>query len=350
MAGDRNALAGRLPAYRVLSTDPPVVYMLHWLNPVVVFGLLRPLSAALAGRRAHFLVRECWTVADPARARAVAEWEGNYLDEFPLHRFVHLAKSPDELAALASVGLTSVYCHTNCLIDTTYYHPEATAEAVFDAVYDARLMPYKRHELAVDVPSLALTYADDWQGPSTLEPVRALLPRAYFANHDPGPGYRQLSPAEVNRLYCASRVGLCLSAEEGGMYASTQYLLSGLPVVTTKASGGRDAFFDPGFVTTVDDDPASVAEAVRELGQRDLDRGEIRRSTLALVDEHRSRFVQVVCDIFADEAVPRDFRSEWPKLFSHKLFRMQEASIAVELFMRTASAATPRSQDDAPGY
>ena len=40
-----------------------------------------------------------------------------------------------------------------------------------------------------------------------------------------------------------SQVGLCLSKSEGAMFASIEYLLCGLPIVSTKSVGGRDIFF-----------------------------------------------------------------------------------------------------------
>ena len=73
---------------------------------------------------------------------------------------------------------------------------------------------------------------------------------------------------EVSNFINKCRVGLCLSSEEGGMYASTQYLLCGLPVVTTNNIGGRNTFFHPDYVYYAEDDSRDIAHGVEELKNR----------------------------------------------------------------------------------
>ncbi|WP_164127899.1 glycosyltransferase, partial [Stenotrophomonas maltophilia] len=57
----------------------------------------------------------------------------------------------------------------------------------------------------------------------------------------------RLTPEAVNRVYNQAAVGLCLSAVEGAMCASMEYLMAGLPVVSTPSVGGRDVYFDPDY-------------------------------------------------------------------------------------------------------
>ncbi len=71
--------------------------------------------------------------------------------------------------------------------------------------------------------------------------VRAALPHATFT-HDPPTLY--LNSWEVARKLNACRVGMCLSETEGAMFAAVEYLLCGLPVVSTPSQGGRDVWFD----------------------------------------------------------------------------------------------------------
>ena len=54
-----------------------------------------------------------------------------------------------------------------------------------------------------------------------------------------------MNDEEVNNFLNQCKVGIILSEVEGANYASIQYLLAGLPVVSTKSKGGRDVFFDP---------------------------------------------------------------------------------------------------------
>lgn len=52
------------------------------------------------------------------------------------------------------------------------------------------------------------------------------------------------------------------------MFASMEYLLCGLPIVSTPSIGGRDVFFDKDYVEIVEPDPHAVKEAVIEMVRR----------------------------------------------------------------------------------
>ena len=108
-------------------------------------------------------------------------------------------------------------------------------------------------ELASDVDRLALItvlgneeyYAE----------MRETLSHADWVNFDAGDKYEYLSQAQINHVLNRSKVGLILSAFEGNNKASIEYLLSGLPVVSTPSKGGRDVFFDPDYCAIVDSLP-----------------------------------------------------------------------------------------------
>jgi glycosyltransferase involved in cell wall biosynthesis len=103
------------------------------------------------------------------------------------------------------------------------------------------------------------------------------------------------------------------------MYSAVEYLLCGLPVVSTVSLGGRDEWFDSRFVRIVPDDPRAVAEAVSELIRLDLNPRRIRQETLRRACEHRCRLVELVQGIFDAEMVGRDFARELYPRFYNKL-------------------------------
>jgi glycosyltransferase involved in cell wall biosynthesis len=80
------------------------------------------------------------------------------------------------------------------------------------------------------------------------------------------------------------------------MFASIEYLLCGLPVVTTRNSGGRDVFFDPEYVETVDDDSEAVNRGVLNLIARAPNASLIRAKTLLKMEEHRQRLRELLRD------------------------------------------------------
>lgn len=84
------------------------------------------------------------------------------------------------------------------------------------------------------------------------------------------------------------------------MFASMEYLLAGLPVVSTKSKGGRDFFFDERFVEIVDDNTHSVSKGVQKIIQKNIDPEIIRSETLQKVNKQRKKFYQLIEKIVTD--------------------------------------------------
>jgi glycosyltransferase involved in cell wall biosynthesis len=157
-----------------------------------------------------------------------------------------------------------------------------------DAIYVARLRPFKRHALAKNVSSI-LILTDHG------EDVPAFCPDVAHAEFN----QRRLSPYKVSERINEARVGLCLSAEEGAMRASVEYLLCGLPVVTTESRGGREVFFDEMNSITVPPDSAAVAEAVNTWTERGRDTERIRSRTIARLKSVRNAYCRYLSSIFS---------------------------------------------------
>jgi len=90
----------------------------------------------------------------------------------------------------------------------------------------------KRNELSLPIPNkFFITY--DVQ--NDVEP---------FENFNPVKTYKDLHTSVVKQLLTQADFGAVFSAVEGNCYASNEYLLSGLPVLSTYSKGGRDYFYD----------------------------------------------------------------------------------------------------------
>ena len=206
-------------------------------------------------------------------------------------------------------------------------------DKLFTAVYNARLSPFKNHYLARQVESLALLYTDFPRAlPEFVDFVRAILPAAHFLNHKEGE-YCTFSSGEIAYWINRARVGLCLSLAEGAMYASVEYLLCGLPIVSTFNIGGRDFFYDPRFWLRVEGDPACIARGVAELAERRIDPGLIRAQTISKLMKARTEFNRMVnglltsnsscgfdvSSVFSDKLLVRYCREELLKLIGQTL-------------------------------
>jgi len=243
---------------------------------------------------------------------------------FPDVRLIHLCNEEKSLPRWLDHGLEAIHCNHNAFVDERVFSPLKGTTRAFRAVYDARLVPFKRHALAAQVDQLALIYyvAPALDDLDYAEKIRRDFAHTHFFNH-PNGGYERLGPAAVNECLNRCRTGLCLSDCEGAMYASIQYLLSGLGVVSTPNSGGRDDFFSPDHSLSAEPTPEAVSQAVGEMLARRLDPWEVRGATLARIQPHRNRFCELVQSILDDHGQSRRFAEEWPRRFHNRFLASQ---------------------------
>ena len=217
----------------------------------------------------------------------------------PNHSFYFLCNTPAQETAFADAGWPVTTMNTNMFVDEATFRPLPQTEPRFDAVYNARLTSDKRVELAAGVERLCLIYYSGDEIPVSVfhadhARLSRLMPTATFLNRLTATGCEFLSQDNVNRALNQARIGLCLSPVEGQMRASMEYLMAGLPIVSTPSIGGRDYFFDPDYCAIAAPDPRAIAEAVAAMIARNIPRDYVRERTLARVKRERERFIAFV--------------------------------------------------------
>jgi glycosyltransferase involved in cell wall biosynthesis len=224
-----------------------------------------------------------------------------------------MANSETEQHMLAKAGLKTVWVNQNIFVSPTIFRILPESEKRFDAIYDARISSFKRHKLAAEIASLALITArvPYHHNESYIHSIKLILPQAYWFNDPLATDYQWMSLSEINAAINQCRVGLCLSAEEGAMFASMQYLLAGLPIVSTASRGGRNEFFSPDYVRIVADSVEAIAAGVREMSNCPVPPGEIRRRTLEKVERHKTRLFELLDSICSDKHWRVNMRSSW---------------------------------------
>lgn len=306
--------------YRVISVEPPIIYLANWGHPDSVKKAMSPLFDQLRQRPLTLFVKQTWDAESDDWVQLVKRvYLVEHLKRYPNHRVVHLCNTSRQYERFQAAGMRAVFTNQNALVDDAMFRPLDGIEPRFNAIYDAKLLPFKRHYLAATVPNLALTYARFQQRAAYSRQVHEDFSDAYWFNHSDGNGYQNMKPEAVNAAYSLCKTGLCLSAVEGAMYASIQYLLAGLPVVSTESRGGRDVFFDERTTLVVADDEDAVRKGVAEMRSRDLDRSGVREITLDKVREHRSRFVAAMQEVYDEEGVKRSVLNDWPDFYVDKL-------------------------------
>lgn len=297
-------LKGLLPpphgyAYR-FSADPLILMIPE--DHFEEYERWESLFQALRQRPVYFLglVRSA-VERDPAYEQLILPVLERHRQRFPDHHFIFLANNAAQTALFSRLGIESAFINQNCLANEALYRPLPHEAKVFDAIHNGAMAPYKRHELAAGVRSLAVVTYLQPRHLGYFQTTAQGLGHAHWLNFgerslEPG-NFALMTPKEVNLHLNRSRVGLCLSEVEGSMFASIEYLLAGLPVVSTPSFGGRDTFFDERYVEIVEPTPHAVAAAVERQVARQLDPLEIREATLSRMREHRARLAALLSEI-----------------------------------------------------
>lgn len=163
--------------------------------------------------------------------------------------------------------------------------PDTTKE--YDAVYVGRLIAVKRHFLAKKVKNLALV-----SGQLYGNNIEAEAPPYIYRNE------KQLTPDEVCKKINESRCGLILSAKEGACFASSEYLLCGIPVVSTHSEGGRSIWYDEYNSIVCGDNEEEIAAAVSYFASADRDPQTIRNRHINLSTIFRAKFINILANLF----------------------------------------------------
>ena len=307
--------------YGVISYDPPILNLMTWDEGWRMYKAMRALFEHLRAERVDLFINYGWDFEYPRRIARSARLERRHRRRHPKHRIVHLCNTQRQTEMFQDAGLHAIFFNHNTVLDERIYRPLPDVEKPFDTVYDARLNPFKRHHLAAKVASLALIYYTNPGSVGSMysQQTRADFDHAHWFNEETG-RYRMLGPDEVNGCYNRCRVGLCLSEQEGAMYASAQYLLAGLPVVSTPSRGGRDVLFDERTGLIVEPDADAVRRGVEQMIARDLDPRQVREITLTKMREHRRRLVDEIQRILDEQNVPRSAAELWDEMFHDKLW------------------------------
>jgi len=302
----------------VLSTDPSVIFVKDYVLQTRK-SLIGAMLESLRYRPVTLLIGLSWCHQNEYLIKSLTGLIERRKASLKRHRFIVLANTNDEAELLQEAGLETAVCHQNAFLDETLYYPTNQTKR-YDAIYDAALAPFKRHELAGKIDSLALiSYVkSDVALDDTLR-IAQENRHATWLNNPLVNTSSWLSDSEINHFLNQARVGLCLSAIEGAMYASAQYLLAGLPVVTTKNKGGRDVLLDAAYTRWVEDDPDSVAAAVDELARLNIDPHAIRNATLKKISAHRKVLLDLLNKLVGDKT-GNQWAAEWPAGLPNRLY------------------------------
>ncbi len=212
---------------------------------------------------------------------------------FDINRnIVLMANSPAELSILRKEfpeTVEVILVNNTCFLDTELFDVLPDYKKKWRCIINSKPFPFKRLHLSKLVSDkVFITYM-------TETPDRYGTPRVPLSEMNPSAIFRNVATKDVAMYLNQSKVGAILSEEEGACYANTEYLLCGLPVVSTPSRGGRDVFYDAATAVICEPEADDVERAVRDAEER-LNRGEmtpaeIRRRTLDRICGFRETLV-----------------------------------------------------------
>lgn len=315
-------------AYYILSKNPLInITVWHlWINQHT--GKI--FSETFRRKKVYFIFLLWWSTESISMVSRIKYILSKHKNKYPEHNFFFLCNSKREYKLFRKFDIPCIFCNNSALIDEKIFTIMLREKKKYDAVYNAQMAWLKRHTLASKIDNLALiTYFDGVKSSNFCYIItKKFLSNAAWLNQpcsSKDNGY--LNPAAVTRYLNQARVGLCLSAVEGTMYASIEYLLCGLPVVSTESTGGRDIFFDKEYVKIVDNSKIAVKKGVDEMIKRNISPNYIRKKTLKKMKPHRERFINLIQKIYTKEGINRKFKDEWNKVFINKMLIWQDINL-----------------------
>ena len=256
-----------LPAYE-LNRSPRILvaFEMDFLRNLEAFKKSIPQNDKFT-----MLLQLGWSAELPEVAAELKSRLAEAKTAFPEARFIILANTLNEVTILQEFAEVYLAQH-NAFLDPRRYPLAKKREKVYDALYIARITPFKRHELTQKIQNLHLIGSFAEKERAYFEETIKALAHAHWTQKVPS----FLIGREIGKAAC----GLALSAIEGAMFSCGEYTLCGVPVVNTRNLGGRDTLLPEFAVKVAEDTPESVAEAVEYWVNNPLDPAEVRKGFL----------------------------------------------------------------------
>ena len=301
----------------ILSRDPWIIYTtISYPDPS---AYVRSFASHLHGQPALFVIYMSWIFEPGWVANRVIKDFQVFAKEYPGIHLVMTVNEQSELDLLQEYGVKGVLLNHNFSSSDKLFHAIEDSPKLYDAIYNARLTPFKRIELTADLESFACITGgceskDHDYSEKIIHQIESRAPQHRFINPYKKFDFELLNPRQVNLALNQAHVGLCLSEAEGAMFASIEYLLAGLPVVSTPNRGGRNHYAHPDFWLEVPATPRDVAEGVATLKRRQIPPELIREKTLKTLRTDRARFLNLLdeyCDSSSEGSWLKKL-DDWP--------------------------------------
>ena len=249
---------------------------------------------------------------------------------YPKHQVHILCNTEQEQRMLSAITPHTHFINQNALLDERLFPLAPLDPRPYDVVCNSRLIWMKRQHLLSDLNGRIALFGNnsiptEWD---YFDVLRRTIPLARMLHFPDTPYLKDVFPfteipfspyealaARLNQAY----TGALLSRAEGANYASSEYLLCGIPVVSTSSIGGRDVFFDNRYCRIVPSNPRKIKNAVEELIAQKIEPAFIREETLKKMEPHRQRFRHILFNLHLKYRLEIDEKNYWNSVFINKM-------------------------------
>jgi len=146
---------------------------------------------------------------------------------------------------------------------------------------------------------------------------------------------QRIPKEQVMQIYNQAYCGGIFSAEEGACYSSSEYLLCGLPVVSTNGRGGRDTWFDAENSIIVEPNEFAVKKAVETWIERikagTVNTVAIREKHILLQEQMRNNFNSKVQEIFDMHAIAINAHKYFSTKYKHQFKESHPPDVVIRM-------------------
>jgi len=194
-----------------------------------------------------------------------------------------MANTVEDCRVLSEIGFRAIHVHHNAFLDESLFRIIHNVPRQYNAIYITQYKPYKRIELARKINNLGIITFNNIESPTDVSYLKSLQGVGKIINP-----IRVLSPNEVCNNINLAKFGIILSKVEGGNYATTEYLLCGIPVITTDNIGGRNLFLNKNNSIFVPESEFEIGNIVNNTNNLIFNREHIRDNCIAIMGEFRT--------------------------------------------------------------
>ena len=273
-----------LPAYE-LNHSPRIIvaFEMDFLRNLEAFKKSIP-----QGEKFTMFLQLGWSAELPEVIAELKMRLAEARNAFPEARFIILANADKEVEIIKEFSEVYLAQH-NAFLDPARYPLAKPGKRVYDALYIARITPFKRHELALKISNLHLIGSFAEKEQDYFEQTIQKFSHARWTQKVPS--------FMIGREIAKAACGLALSAIEGAMFSCGEYSLCGIPVVNTRNLGGRDTLLPEYAVKYADDTPESVAETVEYWCRNPIEPQEIRQGFITKAESQKALVQELINSI-----------------------------------------------------